>query len=102
MLKLKINCSLYYVGGGVEMRRLWKKAVHAGYAGYKGDTTPPKFDIKGTYALEFVGKTMYWYNFKTIAKVGQMYFDKKMPDYKQYKGRMVAARSMYSYKKENR
>jgi hypothetical protein len=70
MLKLKIGVVDYYVGDGVEMRRLWKKAVKAGFSGYQRDTTPPKYDIKGTYAMEFIGKTLFWSNFKTIAKTG--------------------------------
>lgn len=101
MMKLKIGYFTYYVGGGVEMRRLWKHAVKAGFAGYKGDITPPKYDIKGTYALEFIGKTMYWYNFKTIVGAGEYRSDKKMPDYRQYKGNMLLAKSMYEFHKNN-
>lgn len=102
MIKLKIGVVYYYVGDGVEMRRLWKKAVKAGFSGYKGDITPPKYDIKGTYAIEFISKTMFWSNFKTIAKTGSINIDKLMPDYRKYSSSIALARGMYEFKKENR
>jgi hypothetical protein len=102
MLKLKINANDYYVGTGVEMRRLWKRAVKAGFSGYKGDTTCPKYDIKGTYALYFIGDSMYWYNFKTLVSAGEFHYNKTMPDYRQYKGKMIVAKSMYEYNKTHK
>jgi hypothetical protein len=44
MLKLKIGYINYYVGDGVELRRLWKKAVKKGFKTIYADV--PRYDIK--------------------------------------------------------
>lgn len=92
MLKLKIGYINYYVGDGVELRRLWKKAVKKGFKTIYADV--PRYDIKGTYAIQFIGNNIYWENFKTIVKYAIPDINKMMPDYRQYND-IKTARIMY-------
>lgn len=99
MLKIVVGAIPYYVGEGVEMRRLWRRLVKHGFKGYKGATESPKYNLLGTYYMEVYGttKTMYWGNFSTIAKFGTFHPRKNMPNYRQYKGNIELARLLYKY-----
>ena len=95
MLRLKVNFSTYYVGSGKDLLRLWKRALKHGFVnGYTGyEETIPKYNPAGTYCIYFLSrrKKMYWNNFTTITDCGH-YDGKKIPDYKQYRGKMELAK----------
>jgi len=103
MIKMHINGTTYYVGDGVELRRLWKKAIKKGYYSYY--TEEPRYHLVGTYCIFFDKGEIHWDNFNKVVRNGIQHFDKTMPWYQCFHGienGLVDARYIYKSKKLNR
>ena len=66
MLKITLNGTTYYVGDGVELRRVWRKAIKKGYYSYYTDT--PCYNLAGTYCISFDGEEIHWDNFNKYTR----------------------------------
>lgn len=82
MIKILVNGTIYYVGDGVELRRLWKKAIKRGYYSYYTDE--PRYHLAGTYCLTFDKGEIHWDNFNKVVREGEQHFNKRMPSYRCY------------------
>ena len=81
---MHINGTTYYVGDGVELRRLWRKAVKKGYYSYYTDE--PRYNVAGTYCIYFDDNGIHWDNFNKLARNGVQYFNKQIPYYRWFHG----------------
>lgn len=101
---MHINGTVYYVGDGVELRRLWRKAVYQkGYYSYYTDE--PRYHLAGTYCIFFDRGEIHWDNFNKLARGGIQHFNKKMPSYRCYhwvENGLADARFNYESNKFNR
>ena len=79
MIKIPVNGTIYFVGDGVELRRLWKKAIKKGYYSYY--TEEPRYHLAGTYCIFFDKDEIHWDNFNKVVREGKQYFNKTMPYY---------------------
>lgn len=73
-----LNATTFFVGDGVELRRIWKKLLKKGY--YTSFVDVPKFNPAGTYCIFFEKDEMHWDNFnKHIKEI--KHYNKLMPSY---------------------
>ena len=104
MIKMHINGTVYYVGDGVELRRIWRKAVYKkGYYSYYTDE--PRYNISGTYCISFDGEEIHWDNFNKIVREGEQHFNKKMSMYRCFhyvKNGLADAKYIYENRKMDR
>lgn len=104
MIKMNLNGVTYFVGNGIELRRLWKKAVYQkGYYSYYTDE--PRYHLAGTYCLTFDKGEIHWDNFNKIVREGEQHFNKTMPYYRCFHGienGLADAKYIYENEKLNR
>ena len=104
MIKMYINGTTYYVGDGVELRRLWRKAVYQkGYYSYYTDE--PRYHLSGTYCIFFDKGEIHWDNFNKVVREGIHNYNKTMPRYQCFhwvKNGLADARFIYNNRKMNR
>ena len=103
MIKMYINGTTYFVGNGVELRRLWKKAVKKGYYSYYTDE--PRYHLAGTYCLTFDNGEIHWDNFNKVVREGEHNYNKTMPWYQCFHGienGLNDARFIYENRKMDR
>ena len=84
MIKMNLNGTTYFVGNGVELRRLWRKAIKKGYYSYYVDE--PRYHLSGTYCIFFDKGEIHWDNFNKLARNGIQHFNKTMPCYQCFHG----------------
>ena len=85
MIRMNLNGTTYFVGNGVELRRLWRKAVYQkGYYSYYTDE--PRYHVSGTYCVFFDKGEIHWDNFNKVVRKGIQHFDKTMPCYQCFHG----------------
>jgi hypothetical protein len=79
MLRIDNGVSTLYVGSGVELARLYKRACQHGYTGNGIEKESGK-----TYQIEFFPyiKRMYYSNFAVTAEAGIANVDKKIYRYR--------------------
>jgi hypothetical protein len=104
MIKMNINGTNYFVGDGIELRRIWRKAVYQkGYYSYYTDE--PRYNITGTYCLSFDNEGIHWDNFNKIVREGEHHFNKQIPRYRWFCGiedGLNDARFIYENRKMDR
>lgn len=103
MIKIPVNGTIYFVGDGVELRRLWKKAIKKGYYSYYMDE--PRYHLAGTYCIFFDGEEIHWDNFNKVVRNGVQHFNKTIPYYQCFHGienGLNDARFIYNNRKMNR
>lgn len=79
MVKMFLNATTFFVGDGIELRRIWKKLLKKGY--YTAFTAIPKFNPAGTYCIFFEENEIHWDNFNKYIKEGIKHYNKLMPSY---------------------
>lgn len=104
MIKMNLNGTVYYVGDGVELRRIWRKAVYQkGYYSYYVDE--PRYHLSGTYCLTFDNGEIHWGNFNKVVRRGIHNYNKRMPRYQCFRwveNGLADARYIYENRKMDR